>query len=147
MEEKNRKELTKDDVLPLKSLYKSILEEQPDNSLVAERLGYLYSDLGEERNAIQAWSKSKTKNGYYECGKIYQYGRDTISQNLERAADYFKRHNDRGHSKARYKYNQIQNWMEKNAQRYNDESYESYSEVISEHTEKSLFEKIKKLFS
>lgn len=92
MEEKNRKELTKDDVLPLKSLYKSILEEQPDNSLVAERLGYLYSDLGEERNAIQAWSKSKTKNGYYECGKIYQYGRDTISQNLERAADYLKRH-------------------------------------------------------
>ena len=144
---KNRKELTKDDVLPLKSLYKSILEEQPDNSLVAERLGYLYSDLGEERNAIQAWSKSKTKNGYYECGKIYQYGRDTISQNLERAADYFKKAHDRGHSKARYKYNQIQNWMEKNAQRYNDESYESYSEVISEHTEKSLFEKIKKLFS
>ena len=41
----------------------------------------------------------------------------------------------------------IKNWMEKNAQRYNDESYESYSEVISEHTEKSLFEKIKKLFS
>lgn len=36
--------------------------------------------------------------------------------------------------------------MEKNAQRYNDESYESYSEVISEHTEKSLFEKIKNCF-
>ena len=94
-----------------------ILPKEPNNQGIKEKIGDIYHALGDDNRAFDYWNQCGTATAYYNCGKLFQYTDGAMTQDLNRAADYFKKASQMGHTKAGTAYSKVKSWQQQNEQR------------------------------
>ena len=111
-----------------------ILPKEPNNLKAKERIGDIYHVLGDDQRAFDYWNQCDTATAYYNCGKLFQYKDGAMNQDLDRAADYFKRASQMGHKKAGDEFIKVNSWKQKNEQqaaRKKQQQYDSRKSYTS----------------
>lgn len=98
-------------------LYQYVLQQEPEQEDVKERIGDLYYSLGDERRALEYWQQCETASSYYRRGRLFQYPDGGLPQNLDEAMACFKKASSMGHEKAGAQYNKVKRWKVDNARR------------------------------
>lgn len=96
-------------------LYQYVLQQEPQQEEVKERIGNLYYSLGDERRALEYWQQCETATAYYHRGRLFQYPDGSLPQNLDEALTCFKKASSLGHEKAGAEYNKVKRWKTDNA--------------------------------
>ena len=120
-----------------------ILPREPNNLIIKEKIGDIYHALGDDNRAFDYWNQCDTATAYYNCGRLFQYKDGAMNQDLDRAANYFKKASQMGHTKAGMAYSKVKSWQQQNEQeqKKQQENKKSRQYSSSEHytsrTEKS----------
>ena len=122
------------------SIFNYIISQEPNNIEFQEKLGYLYKKKGDEQRALDIWSKCKTKQSLYECGRLYEYTDGNIPQDLDKAIDFFTQASKLGHQKANKELDKVTSWKQQNHTSYqSNKSYTSRVRVSHVHHDSGCF--------
>lgn len=114
-------------------LYQYILEKNSNEQDAKEKIGDLYSVLGDERRALDYWKQCDTATANYHCGRLFQYPEGAFGQDLDKALNFFKKAYDLGHAKAEVEYRKVLSWREQNRERLvRQERQQSYKSRVEE---------------
>lgn len=105
-------------------LFEYLHKRYPDDESIVETLGFIHLKRGDGLRAFEAWNTCHTKEAYYQCGRLYEYGEGAFSQNLNNASKFYEKAAALGHQKAIQKYKRVQDWMEKKKRQ--EQSMQSY---------------------
>lgn len=103
-----------------------LLENDPYNEkrgMIEEYLGRLFERDGQMLRAVEQLSKCNTATAMFTLGKIYMYGKEDVSQNLDKALEFMNKAQSMGHSKAQEDIAKISSWVQQNAQKRNQANY------------------------
>ena len=114
-----------------------ILPRESGNLSIKEKIGDIYHALGDDNRAFDYWSQCDTATAYYNCGRLFQYKDGTMNQDLEKAANYFKKASQMGHTKAGMAYSKVKSWQQKKQQENKQSRQYSSSEHYTSRTERS----------
>ncbi len=102
-------ETRKNKILNCLALFQYLLRREPQENVRErkEKVGFLYSWLGDVQRALGMWRDAGTTEALYRCGCLYQNGAGSIAENLTAAARYFMEAGNRGHELAKAAYSQV----------------------------------------
>ncbi len=102
-------ETGKNKILNCLALFQYLLRREPEENVRErkEKVGFLYSWLGDVQRALSMWRDAGTAEALYQCGCLYQNGAGAIAENLTAAARYFMEAGNRGHELAKAAYSQV----------------------------------------
>lgn len=115
----------------LLQLYFYILSIRKEEQSVLESIGFTYYAVEDYRKALEFLLKCKSQYALYMCGRIYQYGKGTIPQDIYKARDLLNESAKLGNQKARVEYQKVCGWIEANEYKKRVRASTDYSTTSS----------------
>ncbi len=102
-------ETRKNKILNCLALFQYLLRREPQENVRErkEKVGFLYSWMGDVQRALGMWREAGTAEALHRCGCLYQNGAGSIAENLDEAAHCFLEAGNRGHKLAQDAYRQV----------------------------------------
>lgn len=94
-------------------LYQYLLNKNPHDTDVIEKLGQMYYWRKDYRKSRELLEKCTSAEALFTCGRMYQYG-NGVAQDIYKARDLFKSASNKGHIRAKVEYEKVCGWISSN---------------------------------
>ena len=96
-------------------LFEFLGTKYPEDETIRETLGFIHLRKGDEQRALETWMACHTAEARFQCGRLYEYGKGTFPQDLDKAAAFFAQARELGSKKAGAEYEKVESWKRKKA--------------------------------
>ncbi|WP_147565184.1 CFI-box-CTERM domain-containing protein [Clostridium tyrobutyricum] len=118
-------------------LYLYLYSKDNKDINIVENIGSIYFAIEDYRKALKVLEKCNSGYALFTCGRIYQYGKGTVPQDIYKAKKYFNSARKLGYKKAMVEYEKVCGWIEANELEQQSDDLKDYSTIHSYNYESS----------